>query len=46
MEISKENTEKQLEPNPKVVWKWSYILVLLANAVYIYLFYLLMENLS
>jgi hypothetical protein len=27
----------------KYVWKWSYTLVLLLNAVYIYLFYLLMQ---
>lgn len=30
----------------KFVWKHSYTLVLLMNAVYIYLFYLLMQNLT
>jgi len=28
----------------KFVWKWSYTFVLLLNAAYIYLFYLLMQN--
>ncbi|CAM3467620.1 hypothetical protein AEQU2_02550 [Aequorivita lipolytica] len=28
----------------KFTWKWSYTIVLLVNAVYIYLFYLLMQN--
>ncbi len=28
----------------KFVWKWKYTLVLLFNAAYIYLFYLLMQN--
>jgi len=30
----------------KLVWKTSYTIVLVANALYIYLFYVLMQNLS
>lgn len=32
------------ENREKFVWKTSYTLVLLLNAIYIYLFYLLMQN--
>lgn len=31
------------EEKHKYVWKWSYTIVLLLNAGYIYLFYLLMQ---
>jgi len=32
------------EEKQNFVWKWKYTVVLLLNAVYIYLFYLLMQN--
>ncbi len=37
--------EEQVEiAKHKVVWKWKFTVVLLANAVYIYLMYLLMNH--
>lgn len=31
-------------PSQKYTWKWSFTLVLLLNAVYIWIFYLIMQN--
>jgi|LSQX01.2.fsa_nt_gb hypothetical protein len=43
--MTKQTSQNDIEKT-QFVWKTSYTVVLVVNAIYIYLFYLLMQNLS